>query len=338
MQPPQGRNGRGALPESPGVGSVFGPVASARFARPSIARRRMASGSFFLTREVAVVSLAQAIVLGVVQGVTELFPISSLGHSVLLPGLLGWDVSQDANGFLTFLVATHCATALVLLVLYWSDWRRIFVGLARSVRARTGVPDPDARLGWLLIVGTVPAGLVGLATERRIREFFVSPRSAALCLIANGVLLFAAERLRRSAPRAPTVADPDRRIAAALSVWQALRVGLLQIVALVPGFSRTGATIAGGLVVGLSHEDALRYSFLLATPIIGAAALLKLPHLVRVHDSAALAAALVGALAAGVAAYGSVRVLTRYLRTKTLTPFAVYCVVAGLLCLAWLGW
>ena len=276
------------------------------------------------------ISVSQAIALGFLQGVTELFPVSSLGHSVVLPGLLRWRVDQDAGAFLTFLVATHFATALVLFVLYWGDWKRILAGLGRSLRDRAfGPADLDARLGWLLVAGTIPAGIVGLLFERQVRGLFVSPRSAAFFLIMNGVLLFGAERLRRKAKRADHLLDPDRRIATELTWPHAIRVGLLQIIALIPGFSRTGSTLAGGLLVGLSHEDSLRYSFLLATPIIGAAAALKLPRLLLSGGSGAISVALLGAVAAAIAAYASVKFLTRYFRTKTLVPFAVYCALAG---------
>jgi len=281
-------------------------------------------------------SLVQAVAFGFLQGVTELFPISSLGHSVILPGLLRWRVDQDANAFLTFLVATHFATALVLFAFYWKDWRRILAGLARSLRhgALGGSPDDlEARLGWLLVLSTVPAGLVGLVLEKPARQLFVSPRLAAAFLVLNGVLLFGADRLRRRAKPVDVIADPDHRIAVELTWWQAVRVGLLQILALLPGFSRTGSTIAGSLLVGLSHEDALRYSFLLATPIIGAAAALKLPRLLLSGSSPALAVAAVGAVAAAVAAYLSVKFLTRHFRTRTLRPFAIYCAVAGVLSL-----
>ena len=274
-------------------------------------------------------SFAQAIVFGLVQGVTELFPISSLGHSVLLPAVLGWHLAADANAFLTFLVATHCATAVVLFLLYWSDWRRIAGGFVRSLRVGLGGLDADGRLAWLLIAGTVPAALVGLLAEHWVRGLFLAPRIAAVGLVTNGVLLLGAERLRRTAPRAAGETDADRRIAATLTWPGALGVGIVQILAFVPGLSRTGSTFGGSLLVGLSHEDALRYSFLLATPIIGAAGVLKLPHLMRAPETNALQYAAAGALAAAVAAYLAVRFLTRHFRSKTLTPFAVYCILVG---------
>ncbi|HVN26469.1 MAG TPA: undecaprenyl-diphosphate phosphatase [Candidatus Paceibacterota bacterium] len=281
------------------------------------------------------ISFVQALVIGLVQGITELFPVSSLGHSVLLPGLLGWSINQNADAFLAFLVATHLATALVLLVMYRRDWWRIAKGLGRSLAAREiRADDPDAKLGWLLVVSTIPAGVIGLLLKDQITGFFLSPRSAALFLIANGVLLALAELLRRRAraeARDPgTATDADARIAHNLSWRQAFGVGIMQVLALIPGFSRTGSTLAGGLMAGLSHEDALRYAFLLATPIIGAAAALELPPLVATADARTLGVTLAGAAAAALAAYGSARFLARYFKTKTLIPFAAYCAAIGI--------
>src|ERR671938_1728052 len=217
------------------------------------------------------ISYVQAIVLGLVQGAAELFPISSLGHSVILPRLLGWDIHQNDDYFLTFLVATHLATALVLLGFFWRDWVRIVKGLGRSLRDR-GIDerDVDAKLGWLLVVGTIPAGILGLLLEHKLRSIFASPRSAAFFLMLNGAVLFGAELLRRRAPQ--TTEDDDARIARQVGWRDSTLVGTAQAIALVPGFSRSGATMGGGLVVGLSHKDAARFAFVLATPIIGAAA------------------------------------------------------------------
>ncbi len=280
---------------------------------------------------------AQAVVLGFLQGISELFPVSSLGHSVVLTGLLGWAGTQNAEFFLVFLVATHFATALVLFAFYWRDWVRIVSGLFRSLAQREiRDTDPDAKLAWLLVVGTIPAGMLGLLLEEPLRRLFVAPRAAAAFLAANGVLLFLGELLRRQAREQDRESDGDRRIAR-LGWFEAGRVGLLQVLALIPGFSRTGATLAGSLWVGLSHEDALRFSFLLATPIIGAAALLKLPDLGTAAAHAVLGAALIGAGCAAIGAYFSVRFLTRYFETKTLTPFAVYCLLAGLLSFVFLS-
>jgi undecaprenyl-diphosphatase len=280
-----------------------------------------------------VLSYLQAVILGLLQGISELFPISSLGHSIILPGLLGWSIDQNAGYFLTFLVATHFATAAILFVFYWRDWFRIISGLLRSIGRRAITGDPDAQLGWLLVLGTVPAGLVGLLFQKAIEKLFVSPAYVASFLALNGVLLLVAELLRTRAKDAGALADPDQRIAAEISWSQSLRVGLMQILALIPGFSRTGSTLAGGLMVGLAHEDALRFSFLLATPIIAAAAVLKLPVLLTSHNAHAIDAAALGAASAAIAAYFSVKLLTRHFKTRTLVPFAVYCLLAGTLSL-----
>jgi undecaprenyl-diphosphatase len=277
-----------------------------------------------------VISYFQAIVLGLLQGVSELFPVSSLGHSVILPSLLGWNIHQNDPFFLTFLVATHFATALVLLGFFWRDWWLILKGLGRSLREREiRESDVHARLGWLLVVGTIPAGILGLLLEGKLRHIFASPQSAAVFLMLNGVLLYGAELLRRRAP-AEERGDPDARIARRLSWSESVGVGAAQALALIPGFSRSGATMGGGLLAGLSNVDAARFAFLLATPIIGAAAVLKLPELAGAQGNGVRGQALVGALCAAFTAYLSVRFLMRFFETNRLTPFAVYCFFAGL--------
>ena len=279
----------------------------------------------------ALITYPQAIELGLLQGVSELFPISSLGHSVILPSLLGWDIHQNDDYFLTFLVATHLATAIVLLGFFWRDWVRIVKGLGRSLKNREiAADDPDAKLAWRLIVGTIPAGLLGLSLEHALRHLFASPTSAAIFLTLNGVMLYGAELLRRRAPI--TDEEDDVRIAHTVSWRNAFFVGAAQALALIPGFSRSGATMGGGLLVGLSNKDAARFAFLLATPIIGAAALLKLPELFGSQGNGVRGQALVGALCAAFTAWLAVRFLMRFFETQTLTPFAIYCFVAGLAC------
>ncbi|HEY4349401.1 MAG TPA: undecaprenyl-diphosphate phosphatase [Gaiellaceae bacterium] len=277
----------------------------------------------------ALISYPRAIVLGLLQGFSELFPISSLGHSVILPRLLGWNIHQNDKYFLAFLVATHLATAFVLLGFFWRDWVRILCGIGRSLRDRGIDPeDTDAKLGWLLVVGTIPAGILGLLLQDKLRSVFASAPSAAAFLAANGVLLFVAERLRRRAPQ--TDEDDDTRIAHKVGWPQAFAVGAVQSLALIPGFSRSGATMGGGLLVGLSNKDAARFAFLLATPIIGAAALLKLPELFGTEGDGVRGPALVASLCAALTAYLSVRFLMRFFETRTLTPFATYCLLAGI--------
>jgi undecaprenyl-diphosphatase len=308
------------------------------------------------------INLIQAAVLGFLQGITELFPISSLGHSVIFPKLFGWNLDQSQPYFLTFLIATHLATAIVLFFFFLKDWIQVFRGLGRVVRDRKiGASDTYAKLGVLLVVGTIPAGILGLALEKPIRALFASPLIAAVFLIVNGLVLFTAERLRQRQPivvgadsaasrrqgrttsdgtlaDASATAGPhadggesDGEIATTLSWKQALGIGAAQAAALVPGISRSGASMVGGLLSGLSNENAARFSFLLATPIIGAAAVLKLPELFSPEMADERGAFLVGALCSAVAAWFATKFLLRFFETRTLTPFAIYCVAGGVI-------
>ncbi|MGA8746953.1 MAG: undecaprenyl-diphosphate phosphatase [Solirubrobacterales bacterium] len=277
------------------------------------------------------ISFFQAIVLGALQGIAEPFPISSLGHGVIAPQLFGWNIHQNDSFFLAFLVATHCATAAVLFCFFFKDWMRIFRGIGRSLRDRQiGAEDSDARLGWLLVAGTIPAGLIGLLLENPLRTLFASAETAAIFLTINGVLLLIFERFRRRPPRrGDYLGDSDSRISK-ISFKQAFAIGTAQAAALIPGISRSGVTMGGGLLVGLSNEDAARYAFLLATPIIGAAGVLKLPELLGSAGNGVRAQALVGALAAALTTYLAVRFLLRFFETNRLTPFGIYCIVMGL--------
>jgi undecaprenyl-diphosphatase len=280
------------------------------------------------------ISYFQAIVLGALQGIAEPFPISSLGHAVIAPSLFGWDIHQNDEFFLAFLVATHCATAVVLFFFFLEDWKRIFRGLGRSLRGRSGPADTDARLGWVIVIGTIPAGILGLALEHKLRDLFASPTSAAIFLTVNGLLLLAFESLRRRRPRAGDYqGDGDARIAR-MSFKQALAIGSAQAAALIPGISRSGITMGGGLLTGLSNEDSARYAFLLATPIIGLAGVYKLPDLLGSAGDGVRGQALVAALAAAATTYLAVKFLLRFFETNRLTPFGIYCIVAGLTCTA----
>ena len=287
----------------------------------------------------------EAIVVGLGQGVTELFPVSSLGHSVLLPALIGgrWardlDVSAPESPYLAFIVGMHVATAVALLIFFRADWVRIIRGFLTSVRHRQ-ISTPDERLAWLILLATIPVGLAGLLLEHTFRTVLGRPAPAATFLIVNGVVLLFAERVRRRAledipvpagrvpaPRQAGV-HADRRLAR-LSVPSALLIGSAQILALLPGISRSGVTMAGGLVRGLDHEDAARFSFLLATPVILAAGVLKLPDLAGPLGAGIHGQVLAGSIVSGLGAYASVRWLTRWFTTRTLIPFAVYCLLAG---------
>jgi undecaprenyl-diphosphatase len=276
------------------------------------------------------ISYFQAVILGLTQGVAEPFPISSLGHGVILPRLAGWHIHQNDKFFLTFLVATHLATAVVLLLFFLSDWVRIVKGLWRSLALREiRAEDTDARLGWLLVAGTIPVGIIGLVLETPLRKLFASPTTAAAFLIVNGVALLVFERLRRRPPRpGDYLGDADVRIAK-LSWRQAIAVGTSQAAALVPGISRSGFSMGGGLLVGLSNEDAARYGFLLATPVIFAAAALKLPELFGTEGNGVRGPALVAGACAAVTTFFAVKFLLRYFQTNRLTPFGVYCMALG---------
>jgi undecaprenyl-diphosphatase len=272
-------------------------------------------------------SYAQAALLGLLQGVTELFPVSSLGHTVILPSLLGWHLDQANSQFVAFVVLTHLATALVLLGFFWKDWMHIVRGILRSLREREiRENDTYAKLGWLIIVSTIPVGVLGLLFQESLTQLFSAPKLIATVLLINGIVLFGAERLRRKAQEG----KGDDSIIARLSWQQSISIGCAQCFALIPGFSRTGLTMTGGLLNGLSHENAARYSFLLATPVIFAAAILKVPDLF-IGSSTVLGQSLFGALCAAIAAYVSIRFLTKYFESKTLLPFALYCIVAGAL-------
>jgi undecaprenyl-diphosphatase len=287
-----------------------------------------------------VLSYGRAIVIGLLQGVTELFPVSSLGHAVLVPAWFGWDDlvnSQSAaeSPYLAFLVGLHVATAIALLVYFRHDWARIISGMLRSVRDRR-IEGSDARLGWLLVIATIPAGLIGLLFEHALRTVFAKPLAAACFLVVNGVILavgeFARRRARRhvTVPTGTDVASSDRRLAS-LEYREAGAIGVAQIGALFAGISRSGITMVAGLLRGLDHEDAARFSFLLATPIILAAGVYKLPDLFGPLGDGVRSQVLVGSIVAGVAAYLSVKFLVRYFETRTLTPFAIYCIVFGAL-------
>jgi undecaprenyl-diphosphatase len=315
----------------------------------------------------------QAAVVGLVQGVSELFPVSSLGHGVLIPALIGgqWaanlNIAASSSPYLAFIVGLHVATAAALLIYFWRDWVRIFRGLVSSIRYRE-VYTADEKLAWMIILATIPVGIAGLALQKTFQTVFGQPRIAAALLVVNGVILIAAERFRghssreaddetarqreyaemaavgrhSAGPRAErqseqvAVAMSDGRLAS-LSYPQAMLIGSAQVLALMAGISRDGVTMAAGMFRGLSREDAARFAFLLATPAILAAGLLKVPALFGPLGAGIHGQVLLGSVLAGVGAYLSVRFLVRYLRTRTLTPFGVYCIVAGLACLAYLS-
>jgi undecaprenyl-diphosphatase len=295
----------------------------------------------------ASLSYLQAVVMGLVQGVSELFPVSSLGHGILLPGLLGWhnlvsSQSQAQSFFLVFLVGLHVGTALGLVVFYRATWLRLLQGLGHQLRASRarGVSslwqlssdemDRDYRLLLLLVLGSIPVGLAGLLLDKPLRELFAKPLAAAIFLTINGMILLVGERMRSHRGRHAHYEKIDT-----LSGRLAVVIGSAQTLALLAGISRSGATMVAGLTRGLDHEDAANFSFLLATPVILLAGLYKLPSLMGPLGQGVRSQTAVGALCAGVAAYVAERFLTRWFATKTLTPFGVYCLVAGITCVVY---
>jgi undecaprenyl-diphosphatase len=285
----------------------------------------------------------QAIVIGILQGVTELFPISSLGHSVLIPELLGWHKlvagqSADESFYLAFLVGLHVATAIALLIFFWREWVEVIAGFFSSIKKRH-IDTPAERMAWLLVLGTIPVGIVGLVFEHNLRTIFAKPTAAAIFLTINGLILLAGERLRRRAEVRNLVithehhSDPGNDVGRdldTLELKEGVFVGSAQILALFAGISRSGVTMVAGLLRGLDHEDAMRLSFMLATPVILAAGVYKLPDLMGSNGDHIRGQVVVGSIAAGIAAYLSVRFLERYFRTRTLMPFAIYSLVVGI--------
>jgi undecaprenyl-diphosphatase len=294
------------------------------------------------------------LLLALLQGVAELFPISSLGHTVILPGLLGWSETLQSPRFLPLVVMLHLGTAVALLTFYWRDWVKLLRGGARVLIAGkfTSEVDPDGygRQLALVVVGTIPAGLVGVLFQKTLQQNFSIPILAAALLVANGAVLLTAERLWQTQRRKVSVSKaqlvgvggsydvtakrglPPGEVGKTIddvTFGQALLVGLAQVGALFPGFSRSGLTMAAGMAIGLSHEAAARLAFLMATPIILGAALIELPQFAGAPNEFGIA--LIGGVVAGIAAYLSVRFLTRYLETRRLDIFAYYCVIAGVL-------
>jgi len=287
----------------------------------------------------AKISTFQAIVLGLLQGVSELFPISSLGHTVLFPHLFGWTnivvwQSQPESPWLAFIVMLHVGSALGLLIYFWRDWVELVRAFFATLSKRR-VDTPTERLAWLIVVASIPVGILGLAFEHAARVATATPEVAAIFLVVNGLVLLAAERLRRRAEvrelarRHGVDVDGGRRLDT-LEYREAAVIGLGESTALIAGISRDGVVMAVGLARGLDNADAARYGFLLATPIILAAGLYKIPDLLGPNGNGVRGAALIAAVAAAIAALITVHYLSRYFRRGNLIPFGVYCVLFGL--------
>jgi undecaprenyl-diphosphatase len=318
-------------------------------------------------------SYLEALVVGFIQGVTELFPVSSLGHNVLIPALIGGSWARDLNvatpesPYLAFIVGLHVATAIGITAYFWRDWVRIIRGLATSIK-NVEINTADEKLAWMLVLATIPVGLVGLVFEHTFRVVFGHPIAAAAFLVVNGVILWAGEKFRTRKSLAAdqqVLAERDQeteselvgagrvagahssgqrairqeQISAAIkadhritsfSYWGAILIGTAQILALLAGISRDGVTMVAGMFKGLSREDAARFAFLLATPVILAAGVLKVPDLIGPLGNGIRPQILAGSVVSGIGAYVSVRFLMKYFQTRTLYPFAFYCLVFGL--------
>jgi undecaprenyl-diphosphatase len=288
-------------------------------------------------------TILQAVVLSLLQGVTELFPISSLGHTVILPGLLGWGNLETSTGcggescFLPFITSLHLGTSIALLIYFWRDWLQVGRTLVVSIKDGEVHKGTNEWVSWLIIIGSIPAGLLGVFLESPLKKVFASPLLAATFLVVNGSVLFVGEQLRRRSEAKLAYLSPKEREVyfrplVTLSWKEALIVGLAQSVALIPGFSRSGSTIVAGLGVRLTHEDAARFSFLLGTPIIFAAGAVEVPLLFG-QPPHTLILILIGMVLSGVAAYLSTKFLMKYFEHGRLDPFAYYCWGAGLVSL-----
>ncbi len=283
--------------------------------------------------------LLKTVFLGLLQGVAELFPISSLGHTVLVPALLGWTSFVNSDNFLPIVVTLHLGTAAALVIFYWRDWYALVRAFFKTAIKGRLDADPMGKTIWMLIVGTIPVGLIGLFLETRLKDLFSSPVLVSAFLCANGaVLLFGEAARRRAEPKGVDRVEQEEAFATIndLTFGQAFLIGLSQSLALLPGISRSGVTMVASLRAKLSHEEALRFTFLLATPVIALAGLLEIPKLFGtaahpVAQSTQIAAA-AGGVAAFIAAILSVTFLSRYFRIGRLTPFAIYCFIAGLAC------
>jgi len=271
-------------------------------------------------------SVIYAFALAILQGVTELFPISSLGHAVIVPALLGWPIDQHAPEFLPFVVVLHVGTAVALLIYFWREWLQIGLGV---IGAGSANPADARHALWLIVIATLPAVVIGFLFEKLVRGLFASPLIAAAFLIANGFLLLLGDYLRVRARPGPGQRPPAR----ALDWKGALAIGFWQCLAFIPGISRSGAAMVGGLVAGLQHAEAAHFSFLIATPIIAGAAVLEVPRLLALPGHGISGLAIASGVLAGVAAYLSIAFLMRYFRRRdfddALVPFAIYCWAAG---------
>lgn len=286
--------------------------------------------------------LIKVIVLAILQGITELFPVSSLGHTIIIPNLLGWGDVVGQDSFLPIVVVLHLGTAVALLGFYWRDWLGLIRAFFKTLFTFRMDADPMGKTIWLVIVATIPVGLLGFILEKKIDEWFFTAKypvlpAAFLCL--NGAVLLSVELLRKRSEESDGMEMPPGKRQEAfktindLTFLQALGIGFLQATALLPGISRSGITMVGCLRAKMRREDAAHFTFLLLTPVIAGAALKEIPKLIHAGSHMLLIAG-IGGVVAAIAAFLSIRFLTRYFQVGKLTPFAIYCLAAGLLSFA----
>jgi len=342
---------------------------------------------------------AEAGFVGLLQGITELFPVSSLGHAVLIPAVVGGQWAQDLNvsesesPYLAYIVGLHVATATAMIIYFWRDWLRIikgfFLSLGHVIAPAPGTnrfepQNTDQALAWMIVLATIPVGLAGIALEHDFRVYFSKPVLVSVFLFCNGLILLAGERARRrgSEMEAQEIAadrqavserqkaavaagaaggggggrhssgqralkqqhanlavESDRRIVRRVGWLGAFGLGASQILALLPGISRDGTVMVCGMFRRLSRQDAARFSFLLSAPVILAAGVLKIPDLTGPLGAGIRGPILFGSLLSGLGAYFALRFLVRYFSDpkRTLTPFAIYCLIAGLSCFIYLS-
>lgn len=278
-------------------------------------------------------SILHALILSLLQGAFELFPVSSLGHTVIVPALLGWHEKQSDPSFLAFVVMLHLGTAAALLTFFWRDWLRIVAAVLHSIASRRLSADPNEHLGWLIVVGSIPAGVLGLIFERPLNDLFAKPWLAASFLILNGFVLLGGEhlRIRHGAVVVGGAAEPESGASLArLGFPAAFGIGAAQAFALLPGFSRSGTSMVGGLLARLDHVDAARLSFMMATPLILAAGVLEVPRLFQPNVTIGPGLAVMGLIVSGITAFLAVRFLMHYFETERLDVFGYYCLGFGL--------
>ena len=274
----------------------------------------------------------QAVIIGFIQGITELFPISSLGHAILIPAWIGGSfrefISEENQAYLLITIAMHLASSIALFIVFRKRWIGLICGTFRAFKSRNFQSTPFRVLGYI-VIATIPVGVLGVVFGEYFQSIFGKPEYTAVFLTVNGLRLIAAERLSRR-DIATEYLDSDAEIDHRVNAKSAVVIGFGQSLALFAGISRFGVTMSAGLLRKLNHSVASDFAFLLSLPVIVGASILKLPELFTSDTNELLGQILVGSLVSFVATYFSVSFLVRWFKTKTLYPFAIYCLVVGI--------